>query len=246
MNPNLRTLEDSYPPAGMLKLEQGDIVRLPDGMEVIVSQANDCRARVMPMAKVKVSRTTKGGEQVDFEAAKKPFDISTTVDRGTMLRRTGLKGLKDFLAAKTSRRVMKAPTDEATNETTETNGEEDMKKDQGKKSKKATTEAVARGGLTKATANVTRKDFIRSLYTPETEAAALTKAQIVDEVLKNYYPEDKREKNRGAVVGAVNNEASYMSADKLQPKWKQAERAPKPEKKARAKKGEKKSEAAAE
>jgi hypothetical protein len=94
---------DDSPPAGMVRLEPGDIT-LIGGEPYMAVTVNDCRAWLEPLTKRHVERTTRFGQHVEFDAAGKGVGTSTTREPGDILERRGRKAAEDFLAARARRR----------------------------------------------------------------------------------------------------------------------------------------------
>jgi hypothetical protein len=111
---------DDSPPAGMVRLEPGDIT-LIGGEPYMAVTVNDCRAWLEPLTKRHVERTTRFGQHVEFDAAGKGVGTSTTREPGDILERRGRKAAEDFLAARARRRKgnidgLAATTNERTDE----------------------------------------------------------------------------------------------------------------------------------
>lgn len=124
-------------------LQEGDLLNM-DGARHIVTYVNDSRARLVPLEKEMIDVSTPDGGKVSFTRSGHAVNISTTIETSSILERTGLQGLREFLAAKASRRKKTGEAQQTTQEETDT--------DMGRKRKENTdpstsTKPKARGGL---------------------------------------------------------------------------------------------------
>lgn len=119
-------------------LQEGDILEL-DGRRYMVDYVNDSRVRCVPLDRVEVEVATLGGESASFSKHGHPVNIATTIESSRLLERTGLRGLKEFLAAKASRRKKTVEAKQLKEESTD---------DMARKTKDTTsTTPKPRGGL---------------------------------------------------------------------------------------------------